>query len=247
MNALDSALEQLAPGSGWSSDWQNVLERAGATADRTRVPRRIVLALALVGAIVVPLAALADSNGWWFFAAAPVPKPTHAPVTVKSGTWGGQAWQLIAYPSATDGLCFAIVPMTSTPTGAGSGMDCAPVAGVPRTKATKASPDMAITYLSGFSRYLPAYIAGPVIPTASSVEVRLSDGTTLTTPTFAAPSPLQTVRFYATVLPKSSVHRRGTPVSWVRWIAGLASNGRVVACLAPATARNGISPLSACR
>ncbi len=246
MSPLDSVLEQLAPAAGWSSDWQEVLGRAGVTAvPRRRAPRRLVLAFAIVAAILVPLAAVAASRGWWFFAGGVAPQPTHAPVVVKSGDWDGHAWQLIAYPSTTDGLCFSVVPTASIETGTGSAMDCNAFVGVPRTAATKATPDMPITYLSSSGTAgLPAYIAGPVIESATSIEIRLSDGTNLTTPTFNAPAPLEDVRFYATQLPSSTGRTLSSPISW---IAGVATDGTIVACLAPATAHGGISPLDACR
>ena len=47
-------------------------------------------------------------------------------------------WQLVAYPSTTDGLCFSITPKVSGAEPRGGGMACGPVAGVSRTPATKA-------------------------------------------------------------------------------------------------------------
>jgi hypothetical protein len=100
---------------------------------------------------------------------------------------------------------------------------------------------MTITYLtSSRSKRLPTYIVGPVVETAATVEIHLKSGGTLHAATFAAPKPLGQIRFYAIPLPGAGI------VFPVLWIAGLDLHGTVVACLAPATARNGISPLSAC-
>lgn len=244
MTPVDTALEQLAPGSGWASNWDDVLARAEIRPVRQRwISRRLIVAFALLAAILVPLTATAASRGWWFFESGSAPHPTQTPFVVKSGIWDGHAWQLIAYPSSTDGLCFSITATNTTTSGAGGAMNCAPFAGVARTSETKGSPDMTITYLSGgATSQLPAYVAGPVIETATAVKIRLADGATLTTPTFSAQPPLDHVRFYATLLPSAAVGAQS-----VIWVAGLDSEGRLVACLAPATAKDGISPLNACQ
>lgn len=249
MKPLDTALERLAPSTGWSADWEDVLRRVDTKpVHREHVSRRLVLVLALLAAILVPLAALAASKDWWFFSAG-APQPTQAPVVVKTGNWDGHPWRLIAYPSATDGLCFSVTPPSSTETGASSAMSCGPFAGIPRTSTTKTTADMTITYLSGSdTAKLPAYIAGPVTERASTVAVRLADGRTLTTPTFNAQAPLDHIRFYATPLPRGGNHSdSGKPTSPVTWIAGLDAKGTVVACLAPAKAHDGISRPSDCR
>jgi len=242
MTRLDVTLDQLGSDAGWSPDWENVLVRAGTvTVSRARFGRRVVVALVVLAAALIPIAALAATQGWWFLRFG-APQPTHAPVVVKTGAWSGRAWRLIAYPSSTDGLCFTITTATSSVTNPVGAMGCAPVVGVARTASTKGSPDMPITYLSSSARpELPPYIAGPVIETAAIVAIRLADGRTLTTPTFAAPAPLDHVRFYATRFPSNVADQ--VPV----WLAGLDSAGTVVACLVPATAHEGISPLDACR
>jgi hypothetical protein len=110
---------------------------------------------------------------------------------------------------------------------------------------------MTITYLSGSaSKRLPAYIAGPVIDSATTVEIRFTDGHTVRTPAFAAPAPLSHIRFYAAPLPPSegmiSRPRPGTPLFPLAWVAGLDSHGSIVACLAPSTAKDGISAPTDC-
>jgi hypothetical protein len=206
----------------------------------------VVLALALVAAVLAPLAAVAAANDWWFFASGAAPAPVNEPVVVKEGEWSGHSWELIAYASTTDGLCFSIAPRGSR--GADAAMACAAVTGVPRTPETKASPDMTITFLSGAAgSELPAYIAGPVTESASEVEIRLASGAVLRVPTFAAPASLGHVRFYATQLPAGLSPSGPASVGFVDRLAGLDAGGDVVACLVPETAVAGVSPLSDCR
>ena len=240
----DELLDKLAPAQGWVPDWPDVLLRAGAGPSGARVTRRrIVIVSVVLAAVLVPLAALAATNDWWFLKFGGVPTPTHAPLVVKEGRWDGHPWQLFAYPSTTVGLCVSVTPKHSA--GEGAAMGCAAFAGIPRTPETKASPDMTITYLSGSaSAELPAYIAGPVIENASTVEIRFANGDVLRVPTFAAPEPLSHIRFYITPLPAAD---QTTPSTFPTWVAGLDTNGNVVACLAPLAANDGISPFSDCR
>ncbi|MDP9225277.1 MAG: hypothetical protein M3P18_15825 [Actinomycetota bacterium] len=175
------------------ADWSDVLRRAGEGEAGRVVPRRfrkrrLVVAFVVLAAVLIPLAALAATNDWWFFESGTVPKPLSAPVVVKEGEWSGHAWQLIAYPSGTDGLCVSVTPKGRKDVGT---MGCSPFVGVSRTAATKASPDMPITYLAGSGpEGRPAYIVGPVIDKASEVEIRFANGQTLRVRTFSAPAPL---------------------------------------------------------
>jgi hypothetical protein len=254
---LDAALHELVPTfADEQPDWLDVVARAEVVAPARRgfsTRRRLVLALVVLVAVLIPLAALADANDWWFFKTPGSPTPTGAPVVVKTGEWDGHPWQIVAYPSTTDGLCVSMTPKTSNNNSAGAAMGCGPFAGIARTGATKASPDMRITFLSGSAtKALPAYIIGPVVEQAATVAIRFNDGKTLHTPTFSAPPPLEHVRFYASPLPQDetaekipSPSRLRVSLQW-KWIAGLDANGRVVACLAPSSAINGISPLSPC-
>ena len=247
MTDTDALLYQLAADGAFRSDWQDVLRRAGeARVARRPVSRRkLVIALAVAAVAVAPLVAVADSNNWWFFAHGAAPTPRHAPVVVRSGTWNGYGWELVAYPSTTDGLCFGVTPTSTAVTnGRGAALACAPFVGVGRTHRTKQSPDMSITYLDAQGSPLPNHIVGPVIERAASVIIRLQNGRTLRTRTFPAPAPLQHVRFFVLNGTPSTAPRPGP--DRIKWIAGLDADGRVVACLAPATAHDGISPLSAC-
>jgi hypothetical protein len=104
---------------------------------------------------------------------------------------------------------------------------------------------MTITFLSGGgSAELPAYIAGPVIDKATTVEIRFGNGEVLRVPTFAGPESLGHVRFYATQLPAGT---KDSPRTFLKWVAGLDANGEVVACLAPRTAKDGTSDPAECR
>jgi hypothetical protein len=253
MKQPESLLEELVSNAAWTPDWQGVLVRAGvAPTRRLLTRRRVIVALAAAAAVLIPLTALADANDWWFFRTPGSPTPTSAPVVVKTGAWDGHPWQLVAYPSETDGLCVSMIPGAGTESSYGAAMGCATLKGVPRTTQTKpATHDMTITYLSGSATsVLPAYVVGPVVEEATTVAIRLSNGTTIRTPTFAGPSPLEHVRFYAVQLPDSQLRSPTTnpPLHAMpmEWIAGLDQEGNVIACLAPATATNGISPLAAC-
>jgi hypothetical protein len=245
MTAIDEILDGVAPSSGWVADWNDVLRRAGEPRRTRRMlsSRRLVVALAVAAVAIAPLVALAASNDWWFLGHG-APTPTTNPVVVRTGSWEGFDWQLVAYPSTTDGLCFAVTPQ-DTATSDGAGFVCAPFVGVPRTATTKHSSDMSITFLLHRGGEPPSYIAGPVIDAATAVQIHLSTGETLTTPTFPAPEPLQHVRFYALSgqLPASKLGR-SLPITW---IAGIDADGNVVACLKPATAHDGVSALSDCR
>jgi hypothetical protein len=250
---LDTAMNDLVPSfAAEQPDWTNVVARSHVVPRRRLVSRRhLVVALVVVAAVLIPLAALADANDWWFFRTG-LPVPTSAPVVVTTGEWSGHPWELVAYPSESDGLCFSITPKPADGSSYGGAMTCGPFVGVPRTAATKVSGDMQITFLSGsWTSALPAYIAGPVIEQATTVAIRFEDGKTLRAPTVAAPHPLEHIRFYAAPLPLDEYPAEtlsGTRhVATITWLAGLDASGRVVACLAPATAKNGVSPLTDCR
>lgn len=254
MTFTDDALDRLAPVLPWPADWNDVLRRAEESQQRRLVlvplrRRRLVVALVVIAAVLIPLAAVAATNQWWFFESGNVPQPASGPYVVKEGDWSGHPWQLTAYPSQTDGLCFAITPKNSR-SGSGAGMSCAPFAGIAHTAKTKASPDMTITYMAGSSvpGILPAHIVGPVIDKAVEVEIQFANGQQLSVPTFGAPAPLGHIRFYATQVPDSAFGpNQGARFQSPDWVAGLNKDGDIVACLATLTAKDGISPLSDCR
>jgi len=115
---------------------------------------------------------------------------------------------------------------------------------------------MTITFLSGAAgTELPAYIAGPVIDKASTVEIEFGTGEVLRLPTFSGPASLGHVRFYAAQLPATipmpqpgqRIQNPTQPWPPINTLAGLDSDGNVVACLTPRIAVDGVSPLSDCQ
>ena len=247
-SATSDALDRLAPAHEFVPRWDDVVGRAGPTATSRSRRRRFVLAVALVVAILVPLATLAASRGWWFLESGDAPTPLDGVTVVKTGVWNGKGWELAAYRSDR-GLCFAMTPTGSAAKGAGAGMSCAAVVGIPRATPVESDPPLPITYLAADATYLlPSYIVGPVVDEADSVAIYLADGVTLTTPTFEAPSSLgAAIRFYATPLPANvELHpARGFRDFFVKKLVGLDRQGRVVACLTVPSVRG--YPLSACR
>jgi hypothetical protein len=210
-----------------------------------------MLALALLVAVLVSLAALGAASDWWFLEDQG-PTPVSAPGVVKEGEWSGHPWQLTAYPSGRVGLCVSVTPAGSNANGSGGGTSCAPFVGVP-TAETKGSSKMTITFLSGTaSGELPAYIAGPVIDKASTVEIEFGTGEVLRLPTFSGAASLGHVRFYAAQLPATIPMplpglRTQNQRSFINTLAGIDSDGNVVACLTPRMAVDGVSPLSDCQ
>ena len=230
---------------------------------RLLTKRRLMLGFAVLAAALVPLAALGAANDWWFIQDHG-PAPVSAPDVMKEGEWSGHPWQLIAYRSGSVGLCVSVTPAGSTAGGReripfspprGGATSCAPFVGVP-TAETKGSSKMTITFLSGAAGdELPAYIAGPVIDKASTVEIEFGTGEVLRLPTFSEATSLGRVRFYAAQLPATipmpqpgqRIQNPTQPWPPINTLAGLDSDGNVVACLAPRTAVDGVSPLSDCQ
>ncbi len=197
--------------------------------------------------MLIPVSAVAVVNEWWFFQFG-APAPVTDVVVVKSGTWNGTRWELVAYRSGTDGICFSMVPAASAETtAAGGAMSCDQIEGVPRTPESKPYTPHAISYLlSGPDGELPAYIAGPVTGRADEVAIYFANGVVLQTPTFEAPSSLGPIRFYAAQLP-DAVARLTVPLDypWIEELVGLDGDGRIVACLTFPLPEAGM-PLSAC-
>jgi hypothetical protein len=222
--STSEVLDRLAPVHEFAPDWDDVLERSGLPSMQRRAKTRLVLAAALLVAIVVPLTAIAESRDWWFFSAG-APAPATGVFVVKTGEWDGQRWELLAYRTVNDGLCFSMAPAGSNGRGA---MNCDQIVGV--TRDWKHSAPHAITYLSGDpTSDLPAYIVGAVTDEAERVAVYFVDGEVLRMETFAAPPSLGAVRFYAAPLPRSMLPM--TLGGFVDTLVGLNSEGRIVACL----------------
>ena len=216
---------------------------------RSLTKRRLVPALALLTIALIPFAAFGVGR-----LQNQRPKPVSTPDVVKEGEWSGHRWQLTAYPTG-DGLCFSMTPTGPNASGSGGATSCAQFVGVPRTDETKGSSEMTITFLAGApGDELPAYIVGPVIDKASTVEIKFSTGEVLRLPTFSGAASLGRVRFYAAQLPTTlpmpvpgqRIEDERTFID-IDTLAGLDSDGNVVACLAPRTAVDGVSPLSDCQ
>jgi hypothetical protein len=247
MTLSDEPLDRLTPPLLWEPDWSDVLDRAGerllhgVRSTSVLSKRRLLLALAVLAALLVPLAALSAAKQRWFWWSVHGPTPVNAPVVVKEGEWSGRPWQLVAFRSTTDGLCLALTPNNASSNDENGGvLGCGLIAGVPRTAETKPAADAEILYMSGAATsQLPAFIVGPVIDKASEVEIQFGNEQVLRVPTFEGPASLGRVRFYATEAPASI---SSPPLA----VAGLDGEGHVVACLVRSTAKGGVSPLSDC-
>lgn len=252
---LHSVLDELVPRlDNERGDWSRVVTDARAQEPVTRSTRTLhttsenrhrsggwltrrrvaVIAIAVV-AIATPLIASASQDWWFFRFVGAVPEPVTDVKVVKTGEWGGRPWQLVAFLSATDGICYGLTPTDASATGEGGSLACAPVEGVPRTESTKQSAPLAITFLAASSVGVPAFVLGPVIDTADEVEIHLAGGEVIRTPTFDAPDELGSIRFYATLVAEFDIQR----------LVGIGHDGDVVACLVVPMPPNGI-PLSAC-
>lgn len=205
-------------------------------AERLAPRQPLLLVASLIVCALVPVAALAIANGWWFLSeGSRAPAPAAAPVVVTGGTWSGQAWQLIAYRTTGGDICFTITPAASArTTGAGAAMNCG---GFRPSASAGAGGPHGITYLSGSSEQLPAYIAGPVVDTATTVVVHFADGDVSQIRTVDAPPSLGAIRFYAAPLPASAAADAAPRQSSLVKLVGLDPDGRIVACLAFTPAR----------
>lgn len=224
--------------------WERVLLDAVACRSPRRVVtrRRLVALVAALAAVLIPLAAIAASQGWWFLHDG-APEAVSPVVIVKEGVWDGHPWQLVAYRSTTDGFCFGLTPKTDV-LGQGGSLACASLQGVPTTPETKPSAPLGITYLqsSGLSGAMqfPLFVSGPVVERAAEVVLTFADGSVVRTPTFPAPSRLgAALRFYAVQLPDLASQPRLVKA------AGVDAGGRVVACLVSSPPDDGV-PLTAC-
>ncbi len=242
MNArsVADALDRLGPPQHFAHDWSDVLKRAGVEGADSSGPawrkRKWVLAAAIVAVIVVPVAAatVAATNDWWFFRG-PQPQlltPLTEPVVVKTGTWDGKRWQLVAYRATDNGICVAVMPYASPPSAStGGALACGGFSVLP--PGSPGGP-RGINYGSAQSAELPYWAAGPVVDTAAEVAIYFRNGGVLRVPTYAAPESLGHVRFYATPIPEATESAGQSPVK----VVGIDNSDVVVACdaLDPASA-----------
>ena len=236
------ALDTLVPAfENERGDWERVIRDARRSDPRRRLPARpIVVLAALVAAILIPLVAVAAAQEWWFFRFDGAPPAATPVAVVQEGIWDGKPWQLVAYRSTTDGICFGITPTSGHQSWAGDGLACTQVEGVPTTpESTRALP-LGITYLEASGAGLPPYVAGPVVDRAAEVAVYFHGGTVVRTHTFAAPESLgSAIRFYVVRL------RADQPPPSIEKLVGLDATGQIVACLTTPMPETGVPP-SAC-
>jgi len=235
MNArsVADALDRLAPPQRFGHDWNDVLERAGVEAAESGRPRwrkrTWLLAAAIIAAVLIPVAAatVAATQNWWFFGG-PGPQPLTEPIVVKTGSWDGKRWQLVAYRASdtrgnNDIVCFTVMPYASAPSeSTGAALACGGFLALPPSPGAP----FGINYGSAQSAELPHWGAGPVVDTATEVAIYFGNGEVLRVPTFAAPESLGHVRFYATAIPEGIQSAGQSPVK----VVGLDSTNGVVAC-----------------
>lgn len=243
--SVDSALERLAPPQHFAADWADVLGRVGELAPepadrgrllaRRRRPGLVAAALAATLIVLVAATAVAAVNDWsvtdWWFLGNGAPAPVTTPVVVKSGSWDGKGWELVAYRSTSHGICFAMTPSgAGKADGFGGGLACGGFS--PVAPSGSIGGLHRITFLSGSSPQLPTYIVGPVVDNAVEVVISFANGAVIRTPTFDAPASLGALRFYAARVPES-VPRPTPRAPSLEKLVGLNEDGQVVACLTP--------------
>jgi hypothetical protein len=250
---LKQTLDDLAPQEDIPA-WEDVLDRAGIETPRpARRPlwkRSWSIVLAALVAVLVPLAAIGSEQDWWFFRFGPPLKPVSEVVVVKTGSWSGNDWELIAFRSDTKGLCFGLQPtrLGTSRNGAGGVIGCSSFAGVPRTSDVKPSSLMINVLIAiGIEKNEQAvpYAAGPVSDEAAQVDIYLQGGEVVHTPAFDAPEELGApIRFYATQLPSSALPSNpegGGGALPITKLVGLDGEGKVVACLLVPSGKHDLS------
>ena len=196
-------------------DWDGVVTDAHSRRPRTFKPRRIVLAVAILGVLVTltVVPALAVSEGWWFLTYDGAVKPS-GPVVVAINPQADDPWTLVAFlTNSLNGsteLCYSWTP--SNEDIGGGAMGCGPSAaalGEPNL------PGLGATFgtTSGV-----AY--GPATLDVATVEAVLGDGSTVQAGGFTAPKTLGApLRFYVVRFPaRESIMR----------IIGRDSEGRII-------------------
>jgi hypothetical protein len=140
------------------------------------------------------------------FAAVATDAQTLDEVTVKSGRWHGIKWEFRAQTWSDGSYCLAMN-----------------VSGSERARGCGSIRKDRISYMAGGGSRIPAYVAGPVVANARSVDVRFFDRPPLRLSTIPPPAALyRGNRFFAAVLPCPV-----TPRSFV----ARSAKGRIVARL----------------
>lgn len=245
--SISEALDCLAPEQQFVPAWEDTLARAGMESalrgSRLAWRRYWLIAVVVLAAVLIPLAAIGSSRDWWFLSDGMGPNPATDVIVAKTGSWGGHDWELVTYRSDTGDICFGIIPTHSGAPVANQGaMACTRIIGVPH--GPDSTPDSGVGISDLISESGPIgsgeqrYIAGPVVDNADQVEIYLTDGQVVRTPTFDAPKDLgMSIHFYATQLPPNALP--------LKRLVGLDKNGKIVACLTIPFPKNGVA-LSAC-
>jgi hypothetical protein len=239
-------LDVLAPAIWWEPDWSDILQRAGEPVPRKRRPlvtrRRVVIALAVLVAVLIPLTAVGAQQQWWFLAGSP--EPASSPVVIMGGTWAGHPWHVVAYRSRTEGLCDGIVEDVTRISNAELG--CGPFQGISDSHRSLFGGDPTITATTGAATDLPVHVFGAVVGEARTITMVLETGETLHAATVAAPSSLGDIRFYALRLPASAGPPAKQGYLWqpIDKLTAYDERGNVVACSIPYETH--ATPLSDC-
>ncbi len=249
---LRETLDELAPMQVSVPTWESILARAGVEAAepaRRRFRKRVlVIAFAVLVLVLTPLAAIGSQRGWIFTdddgdVMPGMPKRASDIVVVQTGSWSGHEWEITAYRGTVpddlppgprlvqpgdEVVCFSFQFASEGEYLNGIGQEseagCAPV--------PKPSEPAIVDYMTGRDS-LPGtvpvpYVIGMAPATVSRVKIRLTNGRTITTPTFAAPEELGApARFFATPRPVTSKDRQGERP--IEEIVGLDAQGQVVA------------------
>jgi hypothetical protein len=245
--SLKQALDSMAPEQEQLPAWDDVLDRAGVEVApptrRRRWKRSWVVAVAALIVVLIPLAAIGSQQNWWFLSQEGMgPKPTTDVVVVKSGTWNGNNWELVAYKSSDGEICYGIQPIHPGRSSGGGGMGCGWIEGVPRSPESKSYPPSTIMGGEaalgwGKGEQLTPYVVGAVTDKAERVEIYLRGGQVVRALTFAAPKALgSSIRFYATPFPSGVDLLPPSPgdhfLGSLEKVVGLDGEGKIVACLA---------------
>ncbi|MBA3566608.1 MAG: hypothetical protein H0W31_07120 [Actinobacteria bacterium] len=228
-DVINDALERLAPAQTFVPDWLDVVQRAGeaprpapSRIARARPGKRWLLGVALAVAVLSPFAILAAATDDWWLLKSHGPAPSiPPPLVVKTGSWDGYGWALVAYRNEEGDLCFSMNPTSS---GFGAAPNCG---GFVNEPGGDDDTQRRIMYLSGVSAELPAYVVGPVVEAADEVVIYFAGGE-LRTPTFEVPASLGAIKFFAARVPET-LDPTGSVVDK---LIALDSAGRTVACLA---------------
>jgi len=249
---LKETLDILAPAQEDVPVWEDVLARAGienpVPLRRPFWKRSWVIAIALMVAILVPLAAIGSEQGWLWLMDGKLPPGEAHPISnvvkLQSGYWKGEHWRTAAYRAfphlyrpdgpTTESVCLIVEFAPFSPGVA----QCAALPNThypPKTSGADWPLSPSIELVGGnpwaverdYSENGPGYLIGMTTSNVSTVEVHLKDGRVMDTSTFSAPEALGVpVNFFVRPLPTWGLSFHMTK------LVGLDAEGKVVACLA---------------